>query len=275
MADCPSDQSSPSTPTESRILLVRTRPHPNEPPPPYPTTDRRTRQGRGRTTPRSPRHDQGPSQDSDYEVVGGGTPARQFIAVTGVAHHAFPASSGGDDHEADENTPLLSSVLSHPRNISRRQGGPAPGIDGHTRTRTASHSSTIYSTVSGSPSLAQTLFSAFQPDLDSDIDAVDDELSVEQRGRLSSRGQTMSGREVEHDEGECLPNEEERLQAPTGDWKTRLRKYFRPMGRRAYYSAVFHLLVLNFPFALASWVYLFVFTLVRSTVSLRNVRARH
>jgi len=42
----------------------------------------------------------------------------------------------------------------------------------------------------------------------------------------------------------------------------KLKRYFRPMGRMAYYSAVFHLLVVNFPFALLAWVYLFVFTLV-------------
>lgn len=33
------------------------------------------------------------------------------------------------------------------------------------------------------------------------------------------------------------------------------------MGRRAYHAAVFHLMVINFPYALIAWVYLFVFTL--------------
>lgn len=46
-----------------------------------------------------------------------------------------------------------------------------------------------------------------------------------------------------------------------GLW-ARIQRYFRPMGRKAYYLAAFHLLVLNFPFALLAWVYLFVFTLV-------------
>jgi len=46
-----------------------------------------------------------------------------------------------------------------------------------------------------------------------------------------------------------------------GAW-ARIKRYFRPMGRKAYYSAAFHLLVVNFPFALLAWVYLFVFTLV-------------
>jgi hypothetical protein len=34
------------------------------------------------------------------------------------------------------------------------------------------------------------------------------------------------------------------------------------MGRRAYWSSLLHLLLINFPYALLAWVYLFVFTLV-------------
>jgi hypothetical protein len=37
------------------------------------------------------------------------------------------------------------------------------------------------------------------------------------------------------------------------------------VGRRAYWSALFHLLVINFPYALIAWVYLFVFTLVSAS----------
>ncbi|PFH53678.1 hypothetical protein AMATHDRAFT_54096 [Amanita thiersii Skay4041] len=44
------------------------------------------------------------------------------------------------------------------------------------------------------------------------------------------------------------------------------RRYFRPMFRRAYYLALLHLFVLNFPYALAAWVYLFVFTLTGTTL---------
>lgn len=39
-------------------------------------------------------------------------------------------------------------------------------------------------------------------------------------------------------------------------------RYFRPMRRKAYHAALFHLMVLNFPYALIAWIYLFVFTLV-------------
>ena len=53
----------------------------------------------------------------------------------------------------------------------------------------------------------------------------------------------------------------------------RWRRYFRPLGRRAYYSAVFHLVVLNFPYALAAWLFIFVFTLVRLSLALLSIIA--
>jgi hypothetical protein len=42
----------------------------------------------------------------------------------------------------------------------------------------------------------------------------------------------------------------------------RIKRYFRPMKQTAYYAALFHLLVINFPVALVAWVYLFVATFV-------------
>ena len=93
--------------------------------------------------------------------------------------------------------------------------------------------------------------SAFQPELDSDIDlnitspAQDERRHLYRRRELSEANAEGSDQSVE-----CL--------GPG----VRIKRYFRPMGRRAYYSAVFHLLVVNFPFALLAWVYLFVFTLV-------------
>jgi len=38
------------------------------------------------------------------------------------------------------------------------------------------------------------------------------------------------------------------------------------MTTKVYYMALFHLLVLNFPYALAAWLYLFVFTLTGTTL---------
>ncbi|KAF8444831.1 hypothetical protein L210DRAFT_959605 [Boletus edulis BED1] len=54
-----------------------------------------------------------------------------------------------------------------------------------------------------------------------------------------------------------------------GCWALRKRawaRYFRPVGRKAYHAAVFHLMVINFPYALIAWVYLFVFTLTGTTL---------
>ena len=45
------------------------------------------------------------------------------------------------------------------------------------------------------------------------------------------------------------------------------RRYFRPLSVKSYYWALFHLLVVNFPFGLVAWIYLFVFTVVRTTCS--------
>jgi len=44
--------------------------------------------------------------------------------------------------------------------------------------------------------------------------------------------------------------------APTESRSGRWSRYFRPMTCRAYHAAVFHLLVLNFPYAFVAWVYL-------------------
>ena len=42
----------------------------------------------------------------------------------------------------------------------------------------------------------------------------------------------------------------------SASWK----RYFVPLRSRVYYRALLHLLLLNFPYALIAWVYLFVFT---------------
>ncbi|KAF8907944.1 hypothetical protein CPB84DRAFT_1768228 [Gymnopilus junonius] len=44
------------------------------------------------------------------------------------------------------------------------------------------------------------------------------------------------------------------------------RRYFRPLTTKAYYDSLFHLAVLNFPYALVAWVYLFVFTVTGTTL---------
>ncbi|KAF8577932.1 hypothetical protein K439DRAFT_518562 [Ramaria rubella] len=46
----------------------------------------------------------------------------------------------------------------------------------------------------------------------------------------------------------------------------RLKRYFRPMGQKRYYAALFHLLFVNFPYELGVWIYLFVGTLSGTTL---------
>ncbi|KAI0270733.1 hypothetical protein BC834DRAFT_922582 [Gloeopeniophorella convolvens] len=131
---------------------------------------------------------------------------------------------------ADETTPLLGVAVPtrRPRAVS------------------------LSSANSVSPSLAQTVVSAFRIDLDSDAeDEGDDEATP--RGAPAGDGTTP----------------DDRLAGPPGmtrrnarGWRTRWRQYFRPMGRRVYWAALFHLLVFNFPYALLAWIYLFVFTLL-------------
>lgn len=102
------------------------------------------------------------------------------------------------------------------------------------RPRSNSHTSTI----SVAPSLAQTVLSLFQPVEESDL--YDD-----------------------FEEGRMLlsPAEDEQR----GPWSyAAWERYFRPMGQKVYYRSLFHLAVINFPYALAAWVYLFVLTVVRA-----------
>lgn len=60
------------------------------------------------------------------------------------------------------------------------------------------------------------------------------------------------------------PYAESTLLLPPRTRSSSFKKYFRPLTKRAYYSSFFHLAILNFPYALASWISLFVFTAVSS-----------
>lgn len=66
-----------------------------------------------------------------------------------------------------------------------------------------------------------------------------------------------------------LFNSSDSLQAPQQDHQqapNRFKKYFRPMCKQVYWKSLFHIAVLNFPFALLAWVYLFVFTVTGTTL---------
>lgn len=141
-------------------------------------------------------------------------------AFLGTAAHPPPPP------HPDESTPLL-------------------GVSSPTR-RTRAMS--LSSVASISPSLAQTVVSAFRMDLDSD----------EEDGEETPHDRPAVGA---HPDG-LLSQTPAITRLRTRGWRTRWRHYFRPVGRRAYWSALLHLLVINFPYALLAWVYLFVFTLV-------------
>ncbi|VDC00077.1 unnamed protein product [Peniophora sp. CBMAI 1063] len=144
----------------------------------------------------------------------------------------WPVSPSEDNEgEPDERAPLLGH---------RPPGGLRP--------RALSQSSASPSAISGAPSLVQ----ALRLDLDSDVeDDEDDEEGHTERGELS----------VEESDSPTSPTTR-----PRRSFWGRVKLYFKPLVRRAYWAAVFHLLVLNFPYALLAAVYLFVFTLVGTTL---------
>ena len=130
------------------------------------------------------------------------------------------------DHEATEHTPLLSPRLP-PGGIGRRQ-------------RTLSVSSTVQSVNSVAPSLAHTLISAFHPDRDCDLDP-EEHLDSDLDDLLDS----PTPRAVAEEQQALLSNEiagSPRLGGgATTRRRGRWRKYFRPMVKKAYYAALFHL----------------------------------
>lgn len=119
-------------------------------------------------------------------------------------------------------------------------------------TRPRSHSHT--STISASPSLAHTVISLFQFEPDDGVYLHD---GAEDRQLLSignNNGSQLSSRRCGTDIFSSVA------------WK----RYFRPLIRKSYYAALFHLMILNFPYALAAWVYLFIFTVVRCCLAGSN-----
>ncbi|KAJ7751568.1 hypothetical protein B0H14DRAFT_2981160 [Mycena olivaceomarginata] len=120
---------------------------------------------------------------------------------------------------------------------SLEEGGPdapenAPFLTGRrvvTRPRSESHTS-VFSSVSVAPSLAQTVASLFRA----------------------------------YEDDEDFPEVHTR---PEGFRSVRTwRRYFRPLGRRVYYRSLFHLYFINFPFALAAFLFAVIFTVTGTTL---------
>lgn len=114
------------------------------------------------------------------------------------------------------------------------------------RHRANSHSSTVVS----STSFTQTILSFCQDvESGSDVDILE----------------ALNGEHLSHQDLDRDGPARNALRPRQARWPFNKRawaRYFRPVGRKAYHAAVFHLLVLNFPYALIAWIYLFVFTLV-------------
>ncbi|KAF9483108.1 hypothetical protein BDN70DRAFT_874157 [Pholiota conissans] len=165
-------------------------------------------------------------------------PTRERRARTSRAHRASNAariqtaslhthSTSGDSYTTESD-----ALLSPHIDDDMRPNETTPFlVHRHHRGRPRAHSDT--STNSAAPSLTQTMLSLFMTEDDdgSDIILVDDHFSV----ISAQRGPGFFS---------------------FAAWK----RYFRPLGVRAYYRALFHLLVINFPYGLLAWVYLFVFT---------------
>ncbi|KAH9484736.1 hypothetical protein JR316_0001636 [Psilocybe cubensis] len=156
--------------------------------------------------------------------------SRLQISQSSSGDTQYPTDDYADeDVLPTETTPFL-GTNTHPRYVHQ---GPASG-------RPRSHSFT--STMSAAPSLAHTVLSLFQGDEDdTPLRVVGQSDSTVPATSTQQRGTGFFSRAA---------------------WK----RYFRPIFVKSYYRALFHLAVLNFPYGLIAWVYLFVFTVTGTTL---------
>ncbi len=113
----------------------------------------------------------------------------------------------------------------------------------------------MWSTISGSPSLAQTVFTFFE---DVDVDSEDEHCGEPHLRRRDHF--PVADAAAEGVDGRALVDGLTGPHRP--DWKTKIRRYLRPLRKKVYYMSLVHLLLVNFPMALIAWVSLFVLTLV-------------
>ncbi|THU90895.1 hypothetical protein K435DRAFT_801676 [Dendrothele bispora CBS 962.96] len=252
----------------------------NDPPPPYPSPGRTRRVRRARRASanvgriQTSGHSAQESSSTNGQL---GSPDSHSSDYDPIPEpHSHPLSlNDAEDHDrvvvvdpsaaaATETTPLLlsnnhagSNTRSAPRTTRPRSGS-------------ISHGS-IFSHISQSPSLAQTVRTLFQTEYDEDYD---EEFGHDVSGgmrRFSTHGSdclepesatngaagTGAGADAHVVGNDAAATTRSRGWLSKRSWK----RYFRPLARKPYYTSLFHLLVLNFPYALAAWVYLFVFTL--------------
>jgi hypothetical protein len=193
-----------------------------DPPPPYPSRERRARAARSNRRHRL--------QTAEYaQLTSTDSHSDHEASSPQLLFTPVPFLDEHDRGEPTETTPFLAP--SSPISTSRRLAG---------RPRAYSHTSTV----SIAPSLGQTVLSLFVTD-DGESD-YDEEL---ERGPLlleDGHYDRVSDISRRHRGGSFAA----------------MKRYFRPLVQKAYYRSLFHLLVVNFPYALAAWIYLFVFTVV-------------
>ncbi|KAF9263820.1 hypothetical protein L218DRAFT_1076982 [Marasmius fiardii PR-910] len=268
-------QLQPQQPPSSLQALITRTPE-NDPPPPYPSASRRTaRRANNRSF-----HSQSTSHSysSDPNSPEGG-----------VVHLSHPTHATSESTlevalglGAEETSPLLEPGSGGFGSRLRRAGGGSGGG----RQRSGSFSGSVFSSVSVAPSLSQTVASLFQTEYDSDYEGEDDDDNRLGEGGDSSTDDshdrpratrthgghqydslptTTNGRfTVDEDDEDQVGSRNSKLSC----WKRNKlfskywwRRYYHPFTRKPYYDAFIHLAVINFPFALLAWVYLFVFTL--------------
>lgn len=161
-----------------------------------------------------------------------------------TGHSQFPST---DSHSDNENltSPFPLSDEGEAESLPN-ENTPflSPQRYSNTRPRSLSHTSSI----SAAPSLAHTVLSLFEDPINGD---------GEERALLSPELRPLP--DYVHPRSFRVSSAQ--------SWKI----YLRPLVQKVYYKSLFHLLLLNFPYAVISWVFLFVFTLV-STISFLQLR---
>ncbi|XP_006457221.1 hypothetical protein AGABI2DRAFT_196037 [Agaricus bisporus var. bisporus H97] len=215
----------------------------NDPPPPYPSP-RHQRTHRAGTLPRSSISTTRRIQHSPRLVY------HQQHSSYDSQDRNSPVSPGlhSDEDFVVEPTEHTQLLLGPP--LARRT------VSGGARRRSYSHTSTQ----SAAPSLARTVISLFQTEEDSPRDPYASDDEYEDRSYL-----------VTPDLRQVVPGgdtQQSRSPSSKGGFfsMTSWRRYFRPLTKKVYYKTLLHLMVINFPYALLAWLYLFVFTVAGTTL---------
>ncbi|KAF9050543.1 hypothetical protein BJ165DRAFT_1458594 [Panaeolus papilionaceus] len=263
---------------------------PADPPPPYPTP-RRTRSRRG-----GDQTGAGAGRDGD----GGSRRSSRRRRQEGVE---VEDSSEAEPEDEQRRSARGSPRVGYPHSHSSAHGHPPTPHHHHPTHAHANspshhphashhrpHSISHASTMSAAPSLAQTVLSLFNTE---DDVCLDDESESEDEGGIVLHGEDRhllgvvpaagAGDEAhqrahagEGDDADADADTEslsvimgrvgrQRKGMKFGDRKW-WKRYFRPLKKASYYRPLLHLAAINFPYALAAWIYLVVFTVVGTTL---------